>query len=184
MDHFTGTIADSPTLLNIFQYCAQKMSTDSTGHDHWHHYRVYKNSVAISQELHANEFCVAAASLLHDIYRAEEKAGEFLHYSNDAIELIKNYLLKIAVEKSQIDIICNAIADHELYPSPSSLSAESKALQDADRLDALGAVGIARCFAFSGANKLPIWQPTEDINQFDPDLPHQISHNPFFRETT
>lgn len=142
-------------------YVKKRMSGEATGHDWWHVYRVWQLAKYIaSQEKGANQTLVEIAALLHDIAdwkfndgdleAGPRAAREWLEAQNQAEKFI------LAVED---------IARHVSYKgagtSSEMSSLEGEIVQDADRLDALGAIGIARAFAYGGAAGRPLYDPTQ-----------------------
>lgn len=144
------------------------LSNDATGHDWWHIYRVRRNAVRIGMEEQANLFVVELAALLHDIADWKFHDGD----ENAGPREARRWLETLGVDHEVIEQICTAIDEVSFKgagvdTTPSTL--EGKVVQDADRLDALGAVGIARAFAYGGHKGREIHNP--DI------LP--IQHNSF-----
>jgi uncharacterized protein len=148
-------------LLNIELAVKRQMSKEGTGHDWWHVSRVLKNSKKIAASLtKADSFLIQAAALLHDIRdwkfsRGDEEAGP-----READRLLKKY----GTEKESRIRVSQIIRELSykgagVKTRPSSL--EGKIVQDADRLDAMGAIGIARCFAYGGSMGREIYNPAE-----------------------
>tara|TARA_Y100001963_G_scaffold156116_2_gene248895 strand:+ start:216 stop:872 length:657 start_codon:yes stop_codon:yes gene_type:complete len=129
------------------------------GHDWFHTERVYNNALLISKGETVDELAVALGALLHDI--ADSKfnngddtigpkiAGEFLMKQNVSTEVI-NHVIKIIENVSFSSNIDNASAFK---------SKELEVIQDADRLDALGAIGIARTFNYGGFKNRALYNP-------------------------
>lgn len=158
-----------------------KMKRDSTGHDFFHAVRVMELAVEISDELAADREIAMTAGLLHDYYREEEKESGLLHYGLEAMEGLRREFGPLIIPnlgEERFERMIEAISRHEEYPfafkasnAPAELSIEAQILQDADRLDAIGAVGIARTFMFGGAHGLPLAEEadrTEGPGTFDP----------------
>jgi len=129
-----------------------KMSNDSA-HDFEHIMRVYKNAEKICLKEKANSKLVLSAVLLHDIisYPKSDKRSKLS--SIKSAEAAKKILKNFDFSKEEIHIVSDAIKDHSfsIHKIPKTL--EGKILQDADRLDAIGAIGIARVFAVAGSEK-------------------------------
>lgn len=150
----------SPILLidRTADYVKAKLSGEGSGHDWWHIYRVWRTSQRIGQAEGADLLVVELAALLHDI--ADWKA----HGGNVAVgpETARQWLLSLRVEETLIEQVCRIIADISfkgIGVEQPELSLEGKVVQDADRLDALGAIGIARTFAYGGAKGRLIHDP-------------------------
>ncbi len=126
------------------------MDNDSA-HDFEHVMRVYKNAKKICQKENANEKLILCAVLLHDIvsYPKSDKRSKLssLESSKKSIQILQKY----DFSEEEILIVSNAICDHSFSQGKVPETIEGKILQDSDRLDALGAIGIARVFATGGS---------------------------------
>ena len=134
----------------------KRMENDSV-HDFEHTIRVYKNAQKICKKEKANEKLVLSAALLHDIisYPKSDKRSKIS--SIESAKKSKEILEKFDFSKDEIIIILDAIRDHSFSQNKIPKTLEGKILQDADRLDALGAIGIARVFATGGLLKRPFY---------------------------
>ena len=132
------------------------MSND-TAHDFEHVMRVFKNARRICKKEKVNEKLVLSAVLLHDIvsYPKSDKRSKLS--SVKSAEKSKKILKKFDYTKQEIQIISDAIRDHSFSQNKIPKTIEGKILQDADRLDALGAIGIARVFAVGGSEIRPFY---------------------------
>ena len=132
------------------------MSND-TAHDFEHVMRVFKNARRICKKEKVNEKLVLSAVLLHDIvsYPKSDKRSKLS--SVKSAEKSKKILKKFDYTKQEIQIISDAIRDHSFSQNKIPKTIEGKILQDADRLDALGTIGIARVFAVGGSEKRPFY---------------------------
>lgn len=147
----------------IKKYVKEKLSMDSSGHDYWHIERVVNNAQKILPFETANNLKVIVSAWLHDI-------GDYkLNNGKDKTEEIVFPLL-ISLEFSEdfaeeiIQIISEVSYKGGHNSTPSSL--EAKIVQDADRLDAMGAVGIARAFAYGGSKGRELYNPEESPNEY------------------
>ncbi len=145
------------------EYIKQEFSSDSSGHDWWHIYRVWKNALNICEHEKADKFIVQLAALLHDLddwkfnpdgdetpVRARawmKECGVDDGISNQVCEIIAHLSFKGADVKNKIN------------------SMEGMIVQDADRLDAIGAIGVGRAFAYGGF---------KGRMMYDPDSPPQL----------
>jgi uncharacterized protein len=136
------------------------LSADSSGHDWWHIARVRNNALTIGTRENADLFVVEVAALLHDIADWKLHDGDENIGPSTARTLLKE--LKVTPE------ICNHVADiiATLSFKGEGVSDEMKTLegqvvQDADRLDAIGAIGIARTFAYGGYKRRAIYDPNQ-----------------------
>lgn len=120
-------------------------------HDWSHIERVRRNALRIAQEEGADLFLVELSVLLHDIGRNKEmrNKGRICHAEIGAV-MAKQILLEYGLSRGQIGIVTNAIRAHRFRNEHKPESIEAKVLQDADKLDAIGALGIGRAFLFAG----------------------------------
>jgi uncharacterized protein len=113
--------------------------------------RVYTNAKKIVKEEKADEKLVLSAALLHDIVSYPKSSKRSKFSSIDSAKKSKIILKKYGFSEKEITIVSDAIKDHSFSQNKVPETLEGKILQDADRLDALGAIGIARVFATSGS---------------------------------
>jgi uncharacterized protein len=138
------------------KWVKEEMSSDTTGHDWWHIYRVRKLALKIAGKEKADLFIVEMASLLHDI--ADWKlANEEAAFKNIYSKLNDLSVPEASIKKV-ISIIKNISFKGAKVKTPMN-TIEGKIVQDADRLDAMGAIGIARAFAYGGSKSRPMWDP-------------------------
>jgi uncharacterized protein len=145
------------TVINLLQKLVkQKMKNDSA-HDFNHVMRVYNNAQKLCKKEKANEKLVLSAALLHDIvsYPKSDKRSKLS--SLKSADEAKKILKKLGFPNPEIQIISDAIRDHSFSRGKTPTTLEGKILQDADRLDAIGAIGIARVFAVGGSEKRPFY---------------------------
>jgi len=129
---------------------------DSSGHDWWHIHRVRNLALMIAKSEGADLFVVELAALLHDIddWKLIEAGVEE--------QKTKTWLRNCNVEEDVTERICKIIEGVSFKGAGVNTSTndiECKVLQDADRLDALGAIGIARTFAYGGSRGRGIYDP-------------------------
>ncbi len=128
-----------------------KIMDNDTAHDFDHVMRVYKNAQKITKKEKANKKLVLSAVLLHDIVSYPKSSKRSKSSSIESAKKSKLILKKYNFTTEEINIISGSIADHSFSQNKVPETLEGKILQDADRLDALGAIGIARVFATSGS---------------------------------
>lgn len=148
---------------NTISFVKQELQHAEGGHDWFHIERVYNNALNISKEENCDETIVALGALLHDIadskfHNGDETVGprvarEFLECQNVSEEIIV-HVIKI------IENISFKGGNFECKFS----SIELDIVQDADRLDAIGAIGIARCFNYGGFKNRPLYNPEIAVN--------------------
>lgn len=143
---------------NCIKFVKDYFKNDFTGHDYFHTLRVFKLASSIAVEENANLEIVELASLLHDV--DDIKISPKTHINKDNA---RSFLENNNVDIQIIDKICGIIGDISYKGTetkPSSLL-EGRIVQDADRLDALGAIGIARAFAYGGSHNRTMHDPDE-----------------------
>ncbi len=134
------------------------LSGDGTGHDWWHVCRVWKMARRIGQAETADLLVVELAALLHDIADWKLHAGDV----SVGPRMAKNWLASLDLDPGITEHVCRIIAGISFKGAAveqPALSLEGRVVQDADRLDALGAIGIARAFAYGGAKGRAIHDP-------------------------
>ena len=136
------------------------MQNDSA-HDFNHIMRVYKNAKTICKSEKVNDELVLSGALLHDIISYPKSHKDSKLSSVKSSEKAKTILKKYGYAEKEIKIISDAIRDHSFSRHKTPHTIEGKILQDADRLDAIGAIGIARVFAVGGAEKRPFYDPDD-----------------------
>lgn len=140
-------------------FVKEKLSGEGSGHDWWHVYRVWELAKHIAKEEQgADLFIVELTALLHDIADWKFHGGDDLAGPRVARE----WLEKSGVKEKDIQHVCK-IVEHISFKGAGVESKiqtlEGKIVQDADRLDAIGAVGIARAFAYGGYKRQEIYNP-------------------------
>jgi uncharacterized protein len=135
----------------------EALSGESSGHDWWHIYRVWKNSIHIGKQEEADMFIVEMTALLHDLDDFKI-TGEHSDDKKNA----KAWMMKQGVDEDTQEKVLHVIRNMSFTDNIGQrreLSNEGKVVQDADRLDAIGAIGIARCFAFGGKKGRVLYEP-------------------------
>ena len=141
-------------------FVKQQLEGDSSGHDWWHVYRVWKLAESIAQkEINSNSLVIQLAALLHDV-------GDPKFFDGDttmAPKLIGDFLRTLNISEEDklhiLHITTNLSFSKHLAGKEVEKSIEFQIVQDADRLDAIGAVGIARTFAFGGSRGSSMYDP-------------------------
>ncbi|EIT86826.1 HD domain-containing protein [Fictibacillus macauensis ZFHKF-1] len=144
-------------------YVKEELAGEGSGHDWWHIYRVEQLAITLATEEGADLFICRLAALLHDV--ADEKLNE----SEEAgMKKVADWLALHAVDPEQAQHVLSIIQGMSFKGGGGQImpTLEGKIVQDADRLDALGAVGIARTFQYSGNRGQLI---------YDPDLPVRVT---------
>lgn len=144
-------------VINLLQKQVKQRLTNDPAHDFNHVMRVYKNAQKLCKKEKANEKLVLSAVLLHDIISYPKSSKHSKISSLKSAEEAKKILNKLDFTHKEVQIVSDAIRDHSFSRGKTPNTLEGKILQDADRLDALGAIGIARVFAVGGSEKRPFY---------------------------
>ncbi len=162
-------------------------AVDSSGHDFYHAIRVDKLGTKIALEERADVVVVRASAYLHDLLRPKETEKSInSHVSPEALKEIEGVLLSVNFPPDKVAPVLYAIELHEDYSfgknSGKKNTIEGLVLQDADRIDASGAIGIARCFMFGGSKGRPMWRPEVGVNEgkYDPTSLNDSSVHHFY----
>lgn len=143
-------------LIKTQEYIKETFLKEGTGHDYFHIERVVINSRKILQTEKADGFLVELAAWLHDL------GDHKLHNGVDkSEELINAFLNSLVVEQPIIDRVIEIVSQVSFSKGNRPSSIEAEIVQDADRLDAIGAIGIARCFAYGGSKHRILYSPDE-----------------------
>jgi uncharacterized protein len=131
----------------------KKIENNDPAHDFEHIMRVYKNAEQIAKKEGADLKIVLTAVLLHDIISYQKSDSRSKNSSSESAKEARKILQRYDYGRNEIKIISDAINDHSFSKGVVPETLEGKILQDADRLDAVGAIGIARTFAVGGAER-------------------------------
>ena len=144
-------------------FVQSELAEDATGHDWFHVDRVRRNALYIyEQEKSGDPFIIEMAALLHDI--PDEKLNETTEKGEAKLD---GFLRTIELSKEEIQQI-KKIIDSISFKGGRKIeleTVEAKIVQDADRLDAIGAIGIARVFAYGGKKGQQIYDPSYQIRE-------------------
>jgi uncharacterized protein len=156
--------------MNHFrQFLLDSCNFDSA-HDIAHTERVVSNALLLTEEEDCDEGVVLAAAWLHDCVIVPKDHPDRKKASGLAAEKATHYLKSIQFDKKKISKVAHAIEAHSFSAGIQPKTIEAKIVQDADRLDALGAIGIARCFIVGGQMNRSLYHPEDPFcSQRDPD---------------
>ena len=149
-----GTSKVSDTELAALSFAREFFSGDASGHDFYHTERVYKTALRLAEQEGADREIVALAALLHDVDDRKISPGTSETKKNAA-----DFLISHGVCEEKTARILEIIGDVSFSGGRVPRSLEGKCVQDADRLDAIGAVGIARACAYGGSRGRAICDP-------------------------
>ncbi|HEY4161073.1 MAG TPA: HD domain-containing protein [Candidatus Saccharimonadales bacterium] len=153
------TLTQENIIKSTIEHVRAKFSGEGTGHDWWHMYRVWQLAKTIGAEEHgADMYVVELGALLHDIadwkfHDGDEEAGpkaarEWLESQQADDEVIRH-----------VEQIIRTVSFKGAGVASNMATLEGKIIHDADKLDAIGAIGIARTFAYGGANAREMYNP-------------------------
>ena len=146
-------------LKKIQNFVKEQTINEATGHDWWHINRVYNNALLINRGEKADELIISTIALFHDLYDYKVFNG---NQREKLIETFKELNIYDKFSKEELENIlfsCENMSYSKNVENKIQLSKEGKIVQDADRLDAIGAIGIARTFAYGGKIQRPIYNP-------------------------
>lgn len=143
---------------NTFLFVKQKLENAEGGHDWFHIERVYKNALLIAKKEKCNLQIVQLGALLHDI------ADSKFHNGDESVgpKVARTFLESQDVSEDTIDAVINIIENISFKGGNFEKkinSIELDIVQDADRLDAIGAIGIARTFNYGGFKNRTLYDP-------------------------
>jgi uncharacterized protein len=140
------------------QFVINALEKAEAGHDWWHVLRVYNTSIKLAKKMKADETVVALASLLHDVGDSKFHDGD----ETVGPKMIREFLISQPIEKNVFDevmVIIENMSFKRSFDFKGEKSIAFQIVQDADRLDAIGAIGIARAFSFGGFKGRPFYDP-------------------------
>ena len=146
---------------NLKKIAKKKLMNNDPAHDFEHIMRVYRNAEKICKTESGNKKLVLSAVLLHDIIKNKNQKNS----SEKSAKLAEKILKENHFSPDEIMIISDAIKEHSFSKGRIPSTPEGKILQDADRLDAIGAIGLARVFSFSGSNNRPLYDPKDPFSK-------------------
>lgn len=159
----TKTMTTMINLEQIMRTLQILLHHQSPAHDFQHILRVYKNAEMISkQEESVDLDIVLAAALLHDLVVYPKGSSKTINSADNSAEIAKKILLEYKnYPREKIEKVADAIRTHSYSKRLVPETLEGKILQDADRLDAIGAIGIARTFSVGGSENRSLYNPTD-----------------------
>ncbi|MBR6136428.1 MAG: HD domain-containing protein [Clostridia bacterium] len=151
---------ESELFIKAKKYIACLFSDDAGGHDEDHTLRVYENAMKIAATYDCDTTTVALAALLHD-------ADDYKLFDTEDLMNARTFMRENGVSSEKEEEVCRVIEQVSFSENrdtrPSSI--EAMIVRDADRLDAMGAIGIARTFAYGGQRGKKLSRSVEHFHQ-------------------
>lgn len=154
-------LTNEKNIEKTIEFVQNELENAEGGHDWWHIYRVWKLALQIAMEEEANLFIVGMGALLHDIADSKFNGGDEEIGPKKAIEFMNEIGLHEDII-NHIEAIIRNISFHKTFEEKKFDSLELRVIQDADRLDAIGAIGIARAFNYGGHKNFKLYDPGID----------------------
>ncbi len=141
---------------SAIEYVKQIFANDYSGHDYYHTMRVYRLAMQIAKQENADMMIVQLVALLHDVDDVKLLPETYTTKKN-AVDFMESN----GVDNKMIETVCKIIEEISFAGNDSVVpsTVEGKCVQDADRLDAMGAIGIARTFTYGGGKGRKIYDP-------------------------
>jgi len=166
---------------NTRAYVEAELAGDGSGHDWWHIHRVWKMAIRLAEAEGADRTVVELAALLHDIADWKFHDGDEARGAAKVRAFLEAQGVDEPTTRHVLDIIAGLSYKGAGVATPMP-TLEGRVVQDADRLDAIGAQGIARAFAYGGAKNRLIYHPDEppvmhqDFESYKNSRGHSINH--------
>jgi uncharacterized protein len=161
MDAIAAIFGDQAKLAERLLAALGRQGDDGS-HDRSHLLRVWRNAVSIAgQEQDCDRTVLTAAVILHDCVAVEKNAPERSLASRLAASRGRTILGDLGWDPARIDAAAHAIEAHSFSAGIAPETIEARIVQDADRLDAIGAIGIARCFYVAGRMGSGLYDPAD-----------------------
>jgi len=165
--------------LKRLETLATAASTGDAAHDLQHLRRVWASAqTLLSRAPEADALVVMAACYLHDLVNLPKNAPDRAQASQRSAQLARHQLAWLGFPAEKLDAVAHAIEAHSYSAAITPASLEAKIVQDADRIDALGAVGLARMFSISGQLGRALAHPTDPLALHRPrdDMAYALDH--------
>ncbi len=151
-------MASSSLISTTTEFVRSTLSNAEAGHDWWHTQRVWRNAQRIASEENVNQLVVELGALLHDIADAKFHGGDEEIGPKTAQLFLEKQQIKSAVTEHVVQIVRHVSFKGGNFQAAFN-SPELAVVQDADRLDAIGAIGIARAFHYGGFRNRALYDP-------------------------
>lgn len=152
---------DDPFLRRVYAAAEAATPTADPAHD-WHHVvRVTTNALRLARTEGADLHVVGAAALCHELFNYPKGHPDSARSGEVCAQHARALLASLDAPAALVEAAAEAIRTHPFSLGETPATLEGKVLQDADRLDALGAIGIARCFATCTTMGRPFYHPDD-----------------------
>ena len=153
---------ENEIVKKVEKYIKEQSYNESSGHDWWHIKRVYNLALKINEKENADKFTIEMIALLHDIFDKKFSNGDI---RENLIKLLDKMGILKEIDDEKLENILFSIENLSFNGgfSKVEISKEGQIVQDSDRIDAIGAIGIARVFAYNGKKGNPIYDPDVGI---------------------
>jgi len=152
---------DAALWTRLAEHARSRARNAEPAHDFFHVERVTANALRIARAEGAREDVCATAALLHELFTLPKSHPDSSRAGDICAEHARALLLEERAPADLVDPVCAAIRDHAFSKGVVPEALESRVLQDADRLDALGAIGLARMWATCADMKRPFYSPED-----------------------
>jgi len=155
-------------------FVRQKLEGEGSGHDWWHIYRVWQSAKTLAKEEGGKIHIIELAALLHDI------ADHKFHNGDETVgpKVASDFLFSLDVPSQTVDAVVQIMQEISFSKGGKPSTLEGEIVQDADRLDAIGAIGVARAFAYGGYKQREIYNPDISPEEFKTKEEYKKSTNP------
>jgi len=166
-------------IAQVEAFVKERLANDSSGHDWWHVERIRNTARTIHASEGGDWFVIELAILLHDVGDYKVVGGDEDDYS-----IAENYMRELHIAEDIVEHVMNIIKfmsySKSLEHKQENPSIEFKIVQDVDRIDAIGAIGIARAFAFGGSKSRLLYDPTYALEAASTTKDYRAAHGSTF----
>jgi uncharacterized protein len=165
----------------VAQFIKDKFEENEGSHDWYHIERVWKLAKLIQQSEGGDLLVIELAALLHDVSDHKYNGGDWNKGSQLTKEILLNFNAPLELAE-KVEKAVSQVSYKGASVTDSSDSLEARIVQDADRLDAIGAIGIARAFAFGGSKNRPLYVPDlnpvlhQSADEYKNSVSHTVNH--------
>ncbi len=165
----------------VAQFIHLKFKDNEGSHDWYHIERVWKLAKLIQQSEGGDLLVIELAALLHDVSDHKYNGGDWNKGSQLTKEILLNFNAPLELAE-KVEKVVSLVSYKGARVTDSSDTLEARIVQDADRLDAIGAIGIARAFAFGGSKNRPLYVPDlnpvlhQSADEYKNSVSHTVNH--------